>query len=140
MTERKELIGEYYKSLMKFKTLFEDKKDNVCQKYDIQKAHMRLLYNISVSDKVTTSSLAKELGITDSAVTQLIDSLFNLNYVERIHSGEDRRIIYLKLSAFGIEQFEKIKIDHINHLEILFEQLSDEELLTLTKIQNKLTS
>jgi DNA-binding MarR family transcriptional regulator len=51
----------------------------------------------------TISDLAKELGITVSAVTQLADRLESAGLVERLAGQEDRRTKRLRLTEQGAE-------------------------------------
>lgn len=49
----------------------------------------------------TMGKLAKSMGLSLGSVTQLIDRLIRKEYVNRVRSIEDRRVVFAELSAKG---------------------------------------
>jgi len=47
------------------------------------------------------SSLSKEMGLSPSRMTRILDSLSDKGYIERLPSEQDRRSVSLKVTAQG---------------------------------------
>ena len=56
---------------------------------------------------IISSELARRLGITRSAVSQIVTKLEKQNIVQRTASDTDRKIAYIKLSPRAVEVFEE---------------------------------
>ncbi len=95
---------------------------------------------ILVENPQTTSELAKRLFLTQSAVTQTIDTLVRRDLVERHASEHDRRIIKLQLSPSGRELTGRICALRRKHMESLIAALTPEEAEVLITITQKLTA
>ncbi len=79
--------------------------------YDkLSKTEFRLLQEIIVAGKngknIISSHLAKKLGITRSAVSQIVTKLERENIVRRVASPTDRKIAYVQLSDYSRELYE----------------------------------
>ena len=59
--------------------------------------------------RVISSQLAKKLGVTRSAVSQIVNKLENNNVVRRVPDKKDRKIAYIELSDFARGIFEEMK-------------------------------
>ena len=75
----------------------------------------------------TVKDVAKALGITSSAATQLIDGLVSNKYIAREMHVEDRRAVVLTLSKKTKAHVDKMKKQGIQKFLKLFEVLNDEE-------------
>jgi DNA-binding MarR family transcriptional regulator len=75
----------------------------------------------------TVKDVAKALGITSSAATQLIDGLVINGYVTRGELTEDRRKVTLTLSNKTKKQVEKMKKQALQKFLKFFEVLNDKE-------------
>jgi DNA-binding MarR family transcriptional regulator len=64
---------------------------------------------VSSAEAVTQTSLAKELGLNDSAITAMVRRLIDLNFLERVRDENDGRAWLLNLSALGFAAIEKTK-------------------------------
>jgi DNA-binding MarR family transcriptional regulator len=78
--------------------------------------------------------------LTQSAVTQTVDTLVRRNLVERHPGDTDRRIIRLTLTQEGIKLTTHIEQLRENYLNSLMQVLSPEEVETLITITRKLTN
>ena len=65
--------------------------------------------------RIISSDLAKELGVTRSAVSQIVNKLEKQNVVRRVPDERDRKIAYIELSESARGIYEKIK-DEINRV------------------------
>ncbi|UHA58228.1 MarR family transcriptional regulator [Metabacillus litoralis] len=75
-----------------------------------------------------SSDLSKILNVSASHITAVTDSLIEKNWIERVRSVKDRRIVDIHLTEDGksiLEQYEKKKTDFL--LE-KFNDFSDEDI------------
>jgi MarR family transcriptional regulator, organic hydroperoxide resistance regulator len=92
-----------------------------------------------VESPQTTSDLAPRLFLTQSAVTQTIDTLVRRGLVERYPDADDRRIVRLKLSASGEELTAHIRSLRRTYMQNLVTRLTATEIEALISINEKLT-
>ncbi len=82
------------------------------QNHGLSPAQMGMLYMIFYHREVSPKDIADNLGITKSAVTQLLDPLVEKDLVQRHNDPRDRRIIRLGITTKGkrlIRQWTKLK-------------------------------
>jgi len=84
--------------------------------------------------------ISKQLGISPSATTQLIDGLVENGYVIRKADPKDRRSVTLDISAKGKKRMMSMKKERLEKMEKLFAPLSDAELETYLKLNKKIAS
>lgn len=84
-----------------------------------------VLQYIFYKERVNSSQLAEEMGVGRSAITALVNRLVEKNMLTRERYKEDRRIVYLSLTAEGketvIKTEEAIQLylqDKLNHFPI----------------------
>lgn len=53
---------------------------------------------LSKLGQIKISELSDKLGLTNSTVSGIVDRLEKMNFVERVRSEEDRRVVYVRLS------------------------------------------
>lgn len=82
--------------------------------------------------------IASALGVSRGAATQLLNGLVEQNFVEREQAAEDKRSIYVALSAHGKEHLQHVREKGGQHISQLFELLDDEELRQIEAITAKL--
>lgn len=85
-------------------------------------------------DYVTIRELAERLQIRHHSTVELVDRLEALALVAREAATEDRRQVYVRLTAHGMEMLEQLTTAHRRelrrlgpHLNVLLEQLADQE-------------
>ena len=83
--------------------------------------------------RMISSRLAKVLGITRSAVSQMVSKLEAKNVVRRVPDDKDRKIAYIELSDTARAQYEDMK-DRVNAiLSSVIGELGDEKVETFVK-------
>ena len=82
---------------------------------------------------MTMTELARQLKIPKQQVTKLIDKLSEHNYIERIHSTEDRRSVWIHLTPDAIEYLDNYYKKNQTFIRSLEEQLTSEELQRLNE-------
>lgn len=106
----------------------------------LQLTRTQLAILIMLAEKPrTTGDLAGQLFLTQSAVTQTLDTLVRRGLVVRVPFAEDRRVVRLQLTSQGREVTGDVCALRRRHMERLLEQLSPDELEAMISITNKLT-
>ena len=88
----------------------------------------------------STSELAKVLVLTQSAVTQTVDTLVRQDLVERRPDGSDRRVTTLHLSEEGRRLTERLRGLRRRKMEALLQKLTPDEVEAMISITQKLTA
>lgn len=57
-----------------------------------------VLGTLSKLGQVKISELSEKLGLSNSTISGIVDRLEKMEFVERIRSEEDRRVVYVKLA------------------------------------------
>ena len=83
--------------------------------------------------RMISSRLAKVLGITRSAVSQMVSKLEAKNVVKRVPDDKDRKIAYIELSDTARAQYEDMKGRVNAILSSAIGELGDEKVETFVK-------
>ncbi len=83
--------------------------------------------------RMISSRLAKVLGITRSAVSQMVSKLEAKNVVKRVPDDKDRKIAYIELSDTARAQYEDMKGRVNAILSSVIGELGDEKVETFVK-------
>lgn len=70
-------------------------------------AQWHLLRKLAECDELPAGKLAAGADLTPASVTQMLDSLAELGFVERARSAVDRRVVLNRLTPAGREHFER---------------------------------
>lgn len=100
---------------------------------DVTPNDIHVIEAIGVGEKKNMSSVAKALRVTTGTLTISINSLVKKNYVERVRSEEDRRVVLVSLTEKGRRAFLHHQQFHEKMVNAIVEQLSEEEQLVLEK-------
>ncbi|MHA3225659.1 fatty acid biosynthesis transcriptional regulator FabT [Globicatella sulfidifaciens] len=92
---------------------------------DITIKEMHTIEAIGLVDNPTSSQVANKLGITVGTLSVSIQNLVKKDYVERVQSGEDRRIVRLKLTKKGKLLY---RLHHKFHTDMVEKTLTDLEI------------
>ncbi|MDD5085512.1 MAG: MarR family transcriptional regulator [Candidatus Omnitrophica bacterium] len=85
------------------------------------------------------NQLAKYLGITRPAVTNLIDRLVKEDYVERIANSDDRRVILARLKKKGRDIVGKLEAKWVDFLTKTVSKFSRSEQDTIRDFYRSLS-
>ena len=77
----------------------------------LSKTEFRLVREIVMEEKqgnkIISSELARRLGITRSAVSQLVNKMEERDIVKRVNSPTDKKIAYIQLSDKALAEFNE---------------------------------
>lgn len=82
--------------------------------------------------------ICSKMLVSGGNMTLVLDNIEKLGFIERIHSKEDRRAINVQLTKQGHEIFDKIFINHADHISKLMSVLSPDEQKQLGDLLKKL--
>jgi DNA-binding MarR family transcriptional regulator len=104
-----------------------------------ERAALGLLYP---DNRLAPSDIARTEKVTTQSMSQVINHLAELNYIERTPSGEDKRKVVLSLTAAGRDYVEQLRHDKQEWMTTaLHEKTTSEEkaiLAAALTILNKL--
>lgn len=103
-------------------------------------AQIGILFILDHHGPIGLKELARQLSMSPSAATQLVDGLARDKLLMREEDAEDRRKIRLTVTPEGKDKLMQVKKAHIASFMKLFEALSDEELIQYRDLQRKLIS
>jgi DNA-binding MarR family transcriptional regulator len=90
---------------------------NIAEKIGINEERFMVMYELQLQPDISLKELAKNMGVSPSSMSIMVNSMVEQNIIERIADENDRRYVVLKLSEFGQQKFKMID----QQLESLFE-------------------
>lgn len=109
-------------------------------KWSLTSSQILVLTLLDKNKEMKISDIASSIGFADSNISGIVDRLENANFVQRIRSTEDRRIVKVALA----ERAYELKKDFDLNIEGFFAQLlnrtSQEELNEIIASLEKLKS
>lgn len=106
---------------------------------DITGNDMHIIDAIGIGSPRNMSTVAKTMSVTVGTLTIAINSLVKKNYVERVRSEEDRRVVLLSLSEKGKKAYHHHQKFHDDMIKATIKGLSKEETLVLVKAITNMT-
>lgn len=100
---------------------------------DLSNNDMHVIEAIGLGDGKNMSAIAKKLNITVGSLTTAMNSLVNKKYVERRRSEEDRRVVYVKLTAAGVRAYRHHEDYHRQMTQAILDKLDENEIPVLVK-------
>ncbi|MDN6267892.1 MAG: MarR family transcriptional regulator [Tetragenococcus koreensis] len=100
---------------------------------DLSITEMHTIEAIGMYEKKTTSEVAKQLSITVGTLTIAINRLVKKDYVERLRSEDDRRVVKLGLTKKGRLIFRVHQHFHMQMVKSILEGMDSEESVALQK-------
>ncbi len=94
---------------------------------------MHVIEAIGLNGAKNMSAVAKALNVTTGTLTIAINSLVKKNYVERVRSEEDRRVVLVSLTPKGRKAFHHHKKFHDDMIDQIVKQLDEPEKQVLEK-------
>ncbi|MFC6465545.1 MarR family winged helix-turn-helix transcriptional regulator [Marinilactibacillus sp. GCM10026970] len=94
-------INKYLVTIFNDVLMIEEKTLQSSRFKDVSIKEMHTIEAIGMYDQLTTSEVAKKLGVTAGTLTVSVNNLVRKNYVERVRTDHDRRVVKLSLSPTG---------------------------------------
>jgi len=138
--------GYYEKEIAKFADLmhrkFADRLNSILLDGRLTVSHFIILRILDEKVSSNMSELSKNLKLTMSATTSIIDKMIEFKLVKRHHSENDRRVVLITLTKNGRVLVSKINKDRLAVIREILSVLSEKEkelyLELIKKIYNGL--
>ena len=114
--------------------------ENNLAKLGLGLAEFKILKSLDKEGPAPMAHLSRETLVTQAAVTVIVDNLEEAGSVQRTRSVEDRRVINVEITAKGRSLLKEALKIHKRFVEEMLEELTDEELHSLSIIMGKLSS
>ncbi len=101
-------------------------------------SQMHQMSLIQQSEPISLKALAARMQLTPGAVTQIVDALENIGYVERKQDKHDRRVTNISISKLGVQKMADFKKTSQHVFRQASRSLSEQELEAFLKAQQKM--
>ncbi|MGG0413881.1 MarR family winged helix-turn-helix transcriptional regulator [Peribacillus simplex] len=107
--------------------------------YDLTSVQYRALQLIVLNESIAVKDVSNHLKIKPAAGTALIDRLERKKMIERVHSEDDRRVVFIQSTESGREAYHSINESFAKIFSDYYSVLNEEETERLKQIVGKLT-
>lgn len=126
-------INEYLVSIFNDVLMIEERTLQTSQFKDVSIKEMHTIDAIGMYQEHTTSEVAKKLGITVGTLTVSVNNLVRKDYVNRVRSDKDRRVVKLALTKKGRLLYRLHDKFHRDMVRETIQEMSREEAELLMK-------
>lgn len=105
----------------------------------LSRTQLEILMILAQQGIRTTGELAHQLFLTQSAITQTVDTLVRRQLIERHDDEEDRRIVRLQLSPSGQEITSRVSAQKRESMKAMLATFSETEAQVLIAAIEKMT-
>ncbi len=134
MEQAKQLLGSYLRVTQHMSRQFR----SYFSQLDLTFPQALVLTVLGEEGAMPISRLARQTGSANSTVSGIVDRLEKLKLVERVRSEEDRRVIYVALTARYRAMQEKKEPSVSAYLAGLLREVPDEEMTAICAALDKL--
>jgi DNA-binding MarR family transcriptional regulator len=106
-------------------------------KIGLSHSQVGMLFMILHRKDANVKQISEHLGVTKSAITQLLEPLVNKGFIDRQTDPNDRRIVRFKLTDKGKKTIKEIHKQKFSGLRSALDSLSDNELEQLAALHRK---
>lgn len=105
----------------------------------LSKSEILALMQVDRNGEIIMSQIADYINIPMSTATGLIERLVKKDYIERLRSETDRRIVTIRLTEEGKKLTGYLKDTLKGYIQLIYDSLTDEERNLLFKIFGRVT-
>ncbi len=106
---------------------------------DITNNDMHIIEAIGRTSSKNMSTIAKTLSVTVGTLTIAINNLVKKDYVRRVRSDQDRRVVLISLTEKGRKAYDHHKNFHQQMIDSIIKEFPEEEMAVLVKALKNLT-
>ncbi len=108
------------------------------QSFGLTTTQIFVMRYLSYVEQAKSSEIARIAGLSPGAITQVCDELVRLNYVDRVRSSEDRRVVNVVLTEAGRQKLKELSIDRAQKLGAIMDKLGAEDARTFLTLLERL--
>lgn len=101
---------------------------------DLNITQYKMLFHLDKEGAQNVSDLAKSVHITNAAVTTITDQLLAEEYITKVRSKTDRRVVNITITEKGREIVNNMKKEQQNKMNEHFRKLTEEDIQHLKRI------
>jgi DNA-binding MarR family transcriptional regulator len=110
---------------------------NILQKHGFSSPQIPIMILIEKAGGVSIKCVAKQLNITSSAATQLVQTLIRHGILRKTTDNQDHRAVRIEFSPSGKRAFGALHADMLGEIEQTFKPVPDRELSEMVAIFEK---
>jgi len=104
---KEEFINRFIYALFNLMTEMKKGMDNCCAMCgDLSEKEFMLINYVGQKQSTKMSDLANSLSAPLSTVTSIVDKLVKKKFLDRYHSNDDRRVVFVTLASNGKQAFQ----------------------------------
>ena len=131
--EFKAVIG-----ILRASNLLVDDLKKTLKNYPINTTEFSVMEFLYSKGEKSIQEIRDRILLASGSATYVIDNLEKKGYVNRIVNQNDRRVAYIKLTEAGKDLINDIFPTHKKNTKKIFNDLTNEELITLKEILKKI--
>lgn len=141
MKVQEENTEKFSEALMRLAQAFKNETES-CSKMcgGLSEKELSIMVFVGKNKNVKMSDIADNISAPMSTLTSIVDKLVDKKLLTRDHSGEDRRVINVSLSATGKNTYSKITCKRKDLAETILLGLNEKDQALLIKYIQKLAS
>ena len=124
--------------IMRASNLLVDDLKKTLKNYPINATEFSVMEFLYSKGEKSIQEIRDRILLASGSATYVVDNLERKEYVRRIVNQNDRRITYIKLTEAGKDLINDIFPTHKKNTKEIFNDLTNEELVTLKKILKKI--
>ena len=124
--------------IMRASNLLVDDLKKTLKNYPINATEFSVMEFLYSKGEKSIQEIRDRILLASGSATYVVDNLERKEYVRRIVNQNDRRITYIKLTEAGKDLINDIFPTHKKNTKEIFNDLTNEELITLKEILKKI--
>ena len=124
--------------IMRASNLLVDDLKKTLKKYPINATEFSVMEFLYSKGEKSIQEIRDRILLASGSATYVVDNLERKEYVRRIVNQNDRRVTYIKLTEAGKDLINDIFPTHKKNTKKIFNDLTNEELITLKEIVKKI--
>jgi DNA-binding MarR family transcriptional regulator len=133
MDERAQLIQEILDLNQRLRRSMQEDSSSAWLSVDLTMPQLKVLLTAFHGGGITSTQLARVLGVGLSTVTGIVDRLQDQGLVRRGEDPADRRVTRVALTADGFGLMQRLHRDTSERMARLLGRLNDDELRTVRR-------
>lgn len=124
---RDEQISELIELMRRTMREFKQRVHQELREYDLTVPQMWVLRTLHHEGTHSLAELSRRVGMSTSTASGIVDRLVRMGLVDRVRDEQDRRVVWVSLSAQGQALVAKVPALHMDYFRTLLEKMPSEE-------------